>query len=284
MTYLKKKRRQLLFASSAGLLTQPLSAISAPAAPEIFIAAASDLQFVLPEIIKQYNANKQYNPSDVKITARFGASATLATQIIRGLKTDVFLSADAMQVASVSKAGLSASESFVYAVGHLALAVSRNGSATEDARNLLDSKLQRLKDYFERMIKQGKTPKLAIANPAHAPYGMAAQQALSSLGQIDFFKPHLVLGENIAQTAQYVASASVTAGILGVALCKAPALAAHLQWVEIEKSTYAPIRQTAILVKSGSSFQSNAEKFLFYLKTDQAKSIFAQFGFQTAGL
>jgi molybdate transport system substrate-binding protein len=277
MIYLRKTRRQLLFASGAGLVTLPLPAISAPTVPEIFVAAASDLQFVLPEIIKRYNA------SNVKITARFGASVTLATQIIRGLKTDVFLSADATQISNVSKAGLSASESFVYAVGHLALAISRNGSATEDASDLLDSKLQRLKTHFERLIRQGKNPKLAIANPAHAPYGMAAQQALSSLGQLDFFKPHLVLGENIAQTAQYVASASVTAGILGIALCKAPALAAQLQWVEIEHSAYAPIRQTAMLIKSGSSFQSDAEKFLVFLKSVEAKAIFTQFGFQMAG-
>jgi molybdate transport system substrate-binding protein len=238
---------------------------STPDKAEIFISAASDLQFALPALVKAYN-----QPA-LKIHLRFGASATLATQTIRGLQTDIFLSADAAQVNAIKIAGLSASEPLVYAIGHLA-------QATTTTNLQLDQKLANTKAFFEKEVAAGKRPKLAIANPAHAPYGIAASQAIETLGYSDYFKPHLVLGENVAQTAQYIASGAVTAGIISFSLCKSQALA-NLRCQELDKNLHKAIAQTAVLVKNNSTHSQEARKFLLFLQSDKAKAVFLQHGF-----
>jgi molybdate transport system substrate-binding protein len=239
---------------------------------EITVVAASDLQFVLPELIKLYNA------SGVKIQLRFGASGTLATQIIRGLSCDVFLSADAAQVEKVQAAGLSGSEPFIYAQGHVALASLRNSTVE------LDDKLVSAKALFERELTLGKQPKIAIANPMHAPYGMAAQQTLETLGLWEFFKPHLVMGENVAQATQFIASGSAVIGIVGVALCNAPTLSKTLRCKELAQSLHKPIRQTAVLVKNPKPTSDEAKKFLLFLKSEKAKALLSQHGFSSSSL
>jgi molybdate transport system substrate-binding protein len=236
---------------------------------EIFISAASDLQFALPELVKVYDKPK------IKIHLRFGASATLATQAIRGLQTDIFLSADAAQAYAIKQAGLSASEPFTYAIGHLAIAVP----ATASSDQKLDSKLASTKAFFENEIVAGKRPKLAIANPAHAPYGIAASQALETLGYSEFFKPNLVLGENVAQTAQYIASGAVAAGIVSVSLCKSPTLSTRLRCQEIESNSYKTISQSAVLVKNNRTHSKEAIMFLQFLQSDKAKAVLLQHGF-----
>jgi molybdate transport system substrate-binding protein len=273
-------RRRTLFAASAALSTafcgpflvgsRAAQATQTTADKEIFIAAASDLQFVLPELVKLY-ADASH-----KIHLRFGASATLATQIIRGLQTDIFLSADATQIEVVRQAGFADSEPFTYAIGHIAVASFKNTALS------LDAKLARVRSYFESELAAGRRAKLAIANPTHAPYGQAASQALSTFGYANFFKPHLVLGENVAQTAQYVASGAVTAGIIGVALCKSAALSGSLQWVELDRTAYSPIKQTAVQVKANKTAPEMAKvaaAFLQFLKSEKAKALFVAHGF-----
>jgi molybdate transport system substrate-binding protein len=267
----KKRRNSVIWLSKVASFTilTPLQLAAQGSGREIAVFAASDLQFALPELVKLYNAN------DVKIQLRFGASGTLTTQIIRGLSCDVFLSADATQVAKVQAAGLAASEPFMYAQGHIALASLTSSSIA------LDNRLVRAKAFFERELALGKQPKIAIANPMHAPYGMAAQQALETLGLWEFFKPHLVMGENVAQATQFIASGSAVIGIVGAALCKAPVLSKTLQCKDLEQSLHKPIRQTAVLIKNPQSTSDDASKFLLFLKSEKAKALLSQHGFST---
>ena len=258
-------------AASCALLT-PLPIVAQGSSGEISIVAATDLQFVLPELVQLYNA------SGVKIMLRFGASGTLATQIMRGLSCDIFLSADAAQVEKIQVAGLAASEPFMYAQGHIALASLRSNTIE------LDDRLIGAKALFERELGLGKQPKIAIANPMHAPYGLAAQQALETLGLWGFFKPHLVLGENVAQATQFIASGSAVIGIVGVALCKAPALSKTLQCKELAQSLHKPLRQTVVLVKNPQNKSDEASKFLLFLKSEKAKALLSQHGFSTSAL
>jgi molybdate transport system substrate-binding protein len=233
---------------------------------EIFVSAASDLTFVLPELVKAYNQ------PNLKIQLKFGASATLAAQAIRGLQTDIFLSADATQVANLKRAGITASDPVTYAIGHIAIA----SAMTSELK--LDNKLHNVKAFFEQEIAAGKRPKLAIANPAHAPYGIAASQAIQNLGHSEFFKPHLVLAENVAQTAQYVASGNVPFGIISLSLCKAPVLMKNLRCQELENGTYLPITQTGVLIKNTSPHAQEAAKFLRFIQSNNAKNLFRQHG------
>jgi molybdate transport system substrate-binding protein len=270
----QKRRDTFVWLGSVASYTllRPLQSSAQSSGGEISIVAASDLQFVLPELVKLYNAG------NVKIQLRFGASGTLATQIMRGLSCDMFLSADATQVEKVQVAGLSASEPFMYAQGHIALASLRSNTIE------LDDRLIGAKALFERELTLGKQPKIAIANPVHAPYGLAAQQALETLGLWNFFKPHLVMGENVAQAAQFIASGSAVIGIVGVALCKAPALSKTLQCKELAQSLHKPIRQTAVLVKNPQNNSDEASKFLLFLKSEKAKALLSQHGFSTGTL
>jgi molybdate transport system substrate-binding protein len=270
----QKRRNAFIWfagAASCALLT-PLPIAAQGRSGEISIVAASDLQFVLPELVKLYSVG------GIKIQLRFGASGTLATQIMRGLSCDMFLSADAAQVEKVQLAGLSASEPFMYAQGHIALASLLSNTIG------LDDRLIGAKALFERELALGKQPKIAIANPMHAPYGVAAQQALETLGLWSFFKPHLVLGENVAQASQFIASGSAVIGIVGVALCKAPALSKTLQCKELAQSLHKPIRQTAVLVKNPQNTSDEASKFLLFLKSDKAKALLSQHGFSTSAM
>jgi molybdate transport system substrate-binding protein len=271
---LQRRRNAAVWLSGAVACTwlAPFQLAAQGSVKEITVVAASDLQFVLPELIKLYNA------SGLKIQLRFGASGTLATQIIRGLSCDVFLSADAAQVEKVQVAGLGASEPFIYAQGHVALA-SLPSSAAE-----LDDKLIGVKKLFERELAQGKQPKFAIANPMHAPYGMAAQQALETLGLWGFFKPHLVMGENVAQAVQFITSGSAAMGIVGLAHCKAQVLSKTLKCIELAQSLHKPIRQTAVLVKNSQGSSDEAAKFLLFLKSEKAKALLSQHGFSTQTL
>jgi molybdate transport system substrate-binding protein len=266
LSNVQKALRITAWVTATLLLQSPSKAQSTASTAEIFISAASDLQFALPDLVKAYN-----QPA-LKIHLRFGGSATLATQAIRGLQTDIFLSADAAQVNAIKQAGLSASEPFTYAIGHLAL-------ATAVSNLQLDSKLENTKAFFEREVSAGRRPKLAIANPAHAPYGIAASQAIETLGHSAFFKPHLVLGENVAQTAQYIASGAVTAGIISVSLCKAPVLSSKLRCQDLDKSSYKTIAQTAVLIKNNSAHSLEARNFLRFLQSDKAREVFSQHGF-----
>jgi molybdate transport system substrate-binding protein len=236
---------------------------------EVSISAASDLQFVLPELITLYDK------SSLKFNLRFGASGILSTQIIRGLGTDIFLSADASQVEKVRLAGLAAADPFVYAHGHIAVAALRTSAIQ------LDNQLRSTRAFFSDELALNRMAKLAMANPLHAPYGLAAQQALETLGLLAFFKPHIVLGENVAQAAQFVASGSAVAGLIGLALCKAPAMSGILQFKELDQSLHKPIRQTAILVKHSNTYSEEASKFLLFLKSDKAKALLTQHGFST---
>lgn len=273
------RRSSLVWLCSAGFCASltPLTLVAQSSNAEITIVAASDLQFVLPELVKLYGN------SGVKMQLRFGASGTLATQIMRGLTCDMFLSADAAQVERVQLAGLSASDPFTYAQGHIALASLRSNTIE------LDEKLIGAKAFFERELALGKQPKIAIANPMHAPYGVAAQQALETLEVWSFFKPHLVLAENVAQVAQFIASGSAVIGVVGVALCKASALSKTIHCKELAQSLHKPIRQTAVLIKNAQNknTQNNgdeAKKFMLFLKSEKAKALLSQHGFGTNAL
>jgi molybdate transport system substrate-binding protein len=259
--------RTVFWAVALSFLQCPAQAQQTDA--EIFISAASDLQFTLPELVKVYN-----KPT-LKIQLRFGASATLATQAIRGLQTDIFLSADAAQVNAIKQAGLGASEPFTYAIGHLAVAIP--SSAPNNLK--LDSNLASVRIFFDNEVSAGKRPKFAIANPAHAPYGIAASQAIETFRHAEFFKPHLVLAENVAQAAQYIASGAVTAGIISASLCKSQALSTRLRCQDIDKNSYQTILQSAIQIKSNSKHSKEASEFLQFLQSEKAKAVLLQYGF-----
>ena len=234
----------------------PLSSLSAQT---LRIAAASDLQFVLPELAAQYE--KQ---SGAKLAVTYGSSGNLFAQIQNGAPFDLLFSADISYPGKLLAAHLADSGSIqVYAIGRLVLWLPPDSplGPAGGLKILLDPRIQ----------------KIAIANPEHAPYGHAAVAALQRAGLYNQLKPKLVLGENISQAAQFVQSGSAQAGFLALSLASSPALQSGKRW-EIPADQYPPVEQASVLL-SASPNKATAAGFRAFLKTPGARSIFERYGF-----
>jgi molybdate transport system substrate-binding protein len=123
--------------------------------------------------------------------------------------------------------------------------------------------------------------KIAIANPQHAPYGRAAVAALQKAGVYDQVAGRLVLGENIAQAAQFVESGNADAGLIAMSLALSPSLRASGRWVEVPADLYPPIRQSAVVLAL-STRQAQSRQFLAFLTSPEVVALFQRSGFGAA--
>lgn len=240
-----------------GIILQSLLLTSAAKvkASELRIAAASDLKFALDEITAAFtNRNAACN-----IKATFGASGNLFAQIQNGAPFDVFLSADTNYPHQLIETG-HATNLFLYAEGHLVLWVPNSSK--------LDLEKLGLKAVLDPSVR-----KIAIANPAHAPYGRAAAAALKEAGLYDRIASSLVLGENIAQTAQLVQSGGADIGVLALSLVRSPAMRGQGRYVEVPSA----LQQGGVLITRSRNL-SAANAFSGFLTNSEARAIFARYG------
>jgi molybdate transport system substrate-binding protein len=222
------------------------------AASTLTVAAAADLQPVLPEIARLY----QQRTGD-KVKLIFGSSGNLVAQIQQGAPADLFLSADLAHARQVARRP---ADLRPYAVGQLVLWM-RPGSPVDPAqpglRALLDPRIRRI----------------AIANPRHAPYGQAAEAALRHFGLYQQLEPKLVVAENVAQAAQWVQSGAADAGLVGLAVVlSASSGGAH--WL-VPAEAYPALEQAAVPLATGPA----AQRFLDFLLAPEAQEIFRRWGF-----
>ena len=195
-------RRKWGMATLAVLVIAPFS-VKAQASVRIKIAAASNLKFVLADLTSQYKQQ-----TGVQVDVNLGASGNLARQILQGLPVEQFISADEERVAELAQAGRTRDTGQRYATGCLALIVPKN-SALPLAQGLA---------AVVRAMKAGD--KFAMANPALAPYGVAAVEALLRAGVGTLPAGQKVLGDNIGQATQFVATGAAQAGITALALAQ----------------------------------------------------------------
>src|SRR5262249_44679496 len=127
--------------------------------------------------------------------------------------------------------------------------------------------------------KNGVT-KFAIANPAYAPYGRAAEAVLRKRGLWDALQPALVLGDNVAQAAQFASRGSAVGGVIAHALVVSPPLRDEGHYALIPETDHPPLRQRMVLLKRVSPA---TEHFYEYLQTPAARDIFRRFGFALPG-
>jgi len=223
------------------------------------IAAASDLQFVLPELAVQYE--KQ---SGIKLSVTYGSSGNFIAQIQNGAPFDLFLSADSMFPNRLVAEHLAGADSLqVYAMGRVVLWLPPD-SPLDPALGLhvlLDPRIQ----------------KIAIANPEHAPYGRAAVSILERAGLYNRLKSKLVLGENISQAAQFVQSRSAQAGLIALSLALSPAMAGGKRW-DLSADQQPELEQAAVLLAASPNKKAAAD-FLAFLKTPLARATFERYGF-----
>jgi molybdate transport system substrate-binding protein len=131
-----------------------------------------------------------------------------------------------------------------------------------------------------RPLLDGQVKRLAIANPQHAPYGRAAVAALTHYGIYAKVKKKLVLGENIAQAAQFVQSGNAEAGIVALSLVLAPAMREKGTYWLIPEDSHPALEQGAVVLKS-SAEQTLARAFVDFLSSPVAQAQFRRYGFET---
>ncbi len=231
-------------------------------AAEITVAAAADLSTALKQIGDLYEQK-----TGIKVKLSFGASGALTQQIQNGAPFDLFFSADMDYPRQLITAGEADGASlYQYAVGKLVLWVPANSP--------LDFQRQGMNVLLDPSVK-----KIAMANPQYAPYGRAAVAALKHAGVYDRVADRLVLGENVAQAAQFVESGNAQAGFVALAHAIAPGMHSLGKYWEVPSEDYPSLAQ-GVVVLSRSKHKKEAAQFLEYIKTKEAVDLLKEYGFK----
>jgi molybdate transport system substrate-binding protein len=214
----------------------------------VTVAAASDLTYAMNEIASDFE-----KATGCTVHLSMGSSGNFLTQIENGAPFDVFLSADIAYPKKLESEGLATKGStYLYAIGKIVL-WTRNDSRVEIGKGL-------------SVLRDPAVKRIAIANPEHAPYGRAAEEALRHAGVYDAVKDRLVLGENISQAAEFVESGNADAGIIALSLANSPALYREGQFNAIPAELYAPIKQGMVIPLAAPN-PKGAQRFFEYVKT-----------------
>ncbi|MGA2202747.1 MAG: molybdate ABC transporter substrate-binding protein [Terriglobales bacterium] len=230
-------------------------------AQEIVVAAAADMSAALPQLVAAY---AQKTGLTVKLS--FGSSGNLTNQIRNGAPFDAFLSADEDYPQQLIAEGLALKTTLCrYAIGRLVLWVP--------ADSPLDLSKLGMKALLDPSVK-----KISIANPAHAPYGRAAEAALRHFGIYDRVSSRLVLGENVSQAAQFVESGNAQAGLIALSHALAPALKDKGRYWTVPLDAYPTLNQAAVVL-SRSKQPDAARRFLEFLRSPEAASLLSTYGF-----
>jgi molybdate transport system substrate-binding protein len=233
-------------------------------AREITVAAAADMSAALPELVAAYTKN-----TGQAVRLSFGSSGNLTNQIRNGAPFDIFFSADEEYPRQLIAEGLASKDTlFHYAIGRLVVWVPTDSP--------LDLSKLGIKALLDPSVK-----KISIANPAHAPYGRAAEAALRHFGIYDQVSSRLVLGENVSQAAQFVESGNAQAGLIALSHALAPALKDKGRYWTVPLEAYPTLNQAAVVL-SRSKQQDAARKFLEFLRTPEATSVLTSYGFSLA--
>jgi len=227
------------------------------------IAAASDLRFALEELVQAWRAAHH----DARIEVIYGSSGKLATQIRNGAPFDVFLCADREFADALHRDGFAAAAPRVYAVGHL---VAWSADASLGRLPLAD------------LVRHPRVQRFAIANPKHAPYGRRAMEALRSQGLWEAAQAKLVLGENVAQAAQFVETGAAQAGIVALSLLLAPALAGKGAYTRVPEAWHRPLEQSMVVTRRAAE-NPLANAFVNHLESPTARATLARYGFALPG-
>jgi molybdate transport system substrate-binding protein len=235
------------------------AALAQPAPQAITVYAAADLDMAFREIRPLFE-----KATGVRVTLVMGSTGNLAKQIEHGAPADVFFAANESFIDDLLAAGAVIPQTrALYAQGRLVLAMPAASAVA--VRELVD-------------LLKPEVRRVAIANPAHAPYGRAAQEALESVGVWDRVKPKLVYGENIRHTLQFIETGAVEAGIVALSVAGVPAV----RYVPIDPKLHKPLNQVAAVVKR-SARPDLGLAFIQFLNGPEGRPIMKRYGFLLPG-
>ncbi len=225
------------------------------------VAAAASLKPAFEELAAAF---RERHP-DVALTAGYGASGAFVAQIANGAPFDVFLSADADYPRRLVESGAARPDAlFRYATGRLVLWAPAGSVLNLDADGL-------------RAAAGPAVRRLALANPRHAPYGRAAEAALTRAGVWDAAKGRVVYGENVEQVASMLHTGAADAGFLPRSLAPSPALAAGRAWV-VPADTHPPIDHAGVVLAAAADPAAAAALRAFITSPD-GRAVLAKHGF-----
>jgi molybdate transport system substrate-binding protein len=252
----------LLFGCTIPLVAPPMSTASVTAGQggePLTVAAAADLQFAFTEIAALFE-QKTGQP----VTLVFGSTGQLAQQIENGAPFDLFAAANVSFVEQLQSQSLVLDDTVaLYAIGRIVLAVNRGAGVTA-------ATLEDLRGPAIRTV--------AIANPDHAPYGVAARQALETVGVWEAVQPKLVFGENVRQTLQYLQTGDAQAGIIALSIANVP----EISWVLLDDALHQPLEQ-ALAVVASSQQAEEARQFAAFINSELGRPIMRKYGFILPG-
>lgn len=225
----------------------------------IVVSAASDLTPAFQELGREFERRE-----GTGVVFNFGSTGQLAQQIEQGAPVDLFAAANVSYVDGLERQGLVLpGTKTLYAQGRITLWTRGDGAL----------KPERLEDLARPEFK-----KVAIANPEHAPYGVAAREALQAAGVWEAVSPKLVYGENVSQTLQYAESGNVDAAVVALSL----STQSRGRWVLIPAGLHRPLDQALAVVKS-TRHPEEARRFASFVNSEWGRGVMRRYGFVLPG-
>jgi molybdate transport system substrate-binding protein len=229
-------------------------------AAEINIAAASNVQFAFDDLVKEFHASQ----TGIKVKITYGSSGNFYAQLQNQAPFDLFFSADMDYPRKLADDGLALDKDvFFYAAGRIVVWVLNSSPVDLDKLGI-------------RALLAPSVKRIAIANPAHAPYGVAAVAAMKSLHVYKAAEPKLVYGDNIAQTAQFVQTGSADIGIIALSMAVAPQLSEAGHYWEVPVDVYPPVEQGGIILNRTREAQA-ASAFRDFVLGDHGREVLARY-------
>ena len=226
---------------------------------ELTVAAASDLTKAFTELGTAFEST-----NNCKVTFSFGSTGMLAEQIINGAPFDVFAAANESIITDLDEKDSIISDTIqLYALGRIGLATLKDSNF--EVRTMDD-------------LKNPEFKVIAIANPDHAPYGLAAKQAIETAELWDTLEPKMIFGKNISETLSYLTTGNADVAFIALSLNDEATLDFNL----IDSDMHEPLRQAMAVVKHTQN-EVLARAFIEYVNGPEGKEIMQKYGFVTPG-
>ena len=247
--------------TSVALLVVALGARAFASPSPLKVAAAADLALAFKDVGAAYEKK-----TGEKVIFSFGSTGLLEKQIVEGAPFDVFAAANVSFAEDAIKAGVcNADSKALYARGRIVI-WWRKDSAVKPPKSVAD-------------LADKRFVKVAIANPAHAPYGQAAEQAMEKAGVLPVVKPKLVFGENVQQTLQFAQSGNAEAAVVALSL----AVVNDGEYVLVDDSLHKPIDQALVICGRDAERGKRARAFTAFVNSPEGRSIMKKYGFLLPG-
>jgi molybdate transport system substrate-binding protein len=239
--------------------------LQAPADPPV-IAVAANLTAPMTEILKEFEQEKGAN---FRVT--YGSSGNLARQIVQGAPYELFISASAGYIEFLFKQGVISNNGWEFASGPIGIFVP------EDSRLYKGANLKSV----VTALRYKAYRKIALANPEHAPYGVAAMQALQSAGIWALEQTRTLLAEDVTQVVPFILSGNADLAIIPYSFMKTNQLKGKGKFIAIPSAWYEPVTQYVVLLENASEVTREFDRFL---ASDQVRNILEDYGYATPEL